>query len=471
MNTGRSTYRPHSATGRSPSPFGGAELRRPDLWAFVAVLLFSLMVGGGGSPAVMSELAVQCFALCAFALLAATSHYRSYLPHRVFARDRALGGCWLALIVLYLLQLVPLPPGLWALLPGREAIAMNAQLFDQAPWLPLSIAPSLTFASLLSLIPPLIAYAIATGVSRDGRQWLFPALFIFGLCTVTLQMLQTTGNIVLYEGGQAEYPNGFQANRNSQADILAYLLAALALRPRGGATAGQFAWQQAAMAAVLCFAMVLTGSRSGLGMIALILPMFALRFLPDDTAARLRMAALAIPAMAVAALGAVIAFGGNAVVQRTLDRFMIDGDARFDIVWPDAIYAARALFPWGAGFGTFVPAFQIFESHETFVVKFANRAHSEPLELLMEAGLPGILIVLAGAALILMRAVTGIIHAGDEGERSRASLLLVMALLICLHSLGDYPLRSMSIAVFLAAVLGLVVADRVDRKRVAKNSA
>ncbi len=446
-------------------------LGRPDTptLGLCLLLLFALMFGGGGSPAEMAELAVQLAALVIVGWIALATGRVDHLSISVLRRDWLLGGLAVALVALYILQLIPLPPSLWSALPGRAAIALNLKPFDEAPWLPLTVAPHFTIAALLSLIPPFAAYALASRSDRDAGPWVMRTLAVFAVLTVSLQMLQITGGFFLYDPkGNFAFTNGFQANRNSQGDILAILVAALAMRQLGGWGKGAFAAQQLALGFGLMLAAVLTGSRAGMLMTAAMLFVLVYRLLAENGVAIARRPGLALGGAMLAAGGAALAATLNPVIMRTVSRFSTGIEGRLERIWPDAIYAMEQFLPWGAGFGSFVPAFQIYESQETFSELIANRAHSEPLEVLIEGGIPGAVVV-GGLVLAVLWRAFGELRLGlGKDERLRAFLLLIASLLMLAHSMVDYPLRSMSIAVLLSVLLGLVVADR--RRRLETNA-
>ena len=434
------------------------------LWGLNALLLFALFVGGGGTPAELNELLVQLFFIAAFGFLYFTDNERRYSWKMLLARDRLIGALWIALLTLAFVHLVPLPPELWSSLPGRAVIWENLKAFDKPTWQPLSIAPNLTFASLLSLLPPLVAYNVASASSAKARSTVLYTFLLFGVATVMLQLMQTTGQFFPYEKAGITYTNGFQANRNSQADILVFLLIALGLRPRRRAKALAFVLQQGAIAAVFLAAIVLTGSRSGMVLGGLVMPFVIYCTLSEISFRRRLLATIASVSTVITAVAGFIVASGNEIFGRALSRFGATTDGRFDLIWPDAIDAARDFLPWGAGFGAFVPAFQIFESQETFIAEYANRAHNEPLELAIEGGAPLLVIVLLGILTISYRAVGGLLEKPWSGRGRRAAFLLGMLIVISVHSLVDYPMRSMSIAVLFAIAVGLVVADRNDSR-------
>ena len=61
-----------------------------------------------------------------------------------------------AFFIAHVVYLIPLPPGIWSHLPGRDFIVQGYQTLQvDLPWLPLSIAPEKTYFSLFDFLPPL----------------------------------------------------------------------------------------------------------------------------------------------------------------------------------------------------------------------------------------------------------------------------------------------------------------------------
>jgi O-antigen ligase len=118
-------------------------------------------------------------------------------------------------------------------------------------------------------------------------------------------------------------------------------------------------------------------------------------------------------------------------------------------------------FPFGSGAGSFVEVFQIDEPNRLLGLSYANHAHNDWLELMMTMGLPGLLLLLvslwafARATRAAFRAPLG------EGRRAPfARLGAVILLIFALGSIGDYPLRTPSLAcLFVVAVLWLYPSD------------
>ena len=70
-----------------------------------------------------------------------------------------LGKFFLALLVLWGVQFIPLPPGLWQHLPGRGLVYQGfTQLGVAAPWLNLGLAPWHALASIVWWIPAIALF-------------------------------------------------------------------------------------------------------------------------------------------------------------------------------------------------------------------------------------------------------------------------------------------------------------------------
>ncbi|WP_171033111.1 O-antigen ligase family protein [Qipengyuania marisflavi] len=426
------------------------------------MFFIALLVGGGGTPSPFPEMIVELagLALLAWAAFEPTARHSLLAAVR---REPVLTGLGIALALLMVAQIIPLPAGVWQALPGRAIIAENTKSLDPAMWHSFSVAPSLTFSSLLSLIPPFAAYLVASGTKPAQRDWLFPALALFALATIALQMLQAGGPFSLYSAGAENFSGGFQANRNAQGDILAILLSALACRPRLKGQERTTFWAiQGVLASVLLIAVVLTGSRSGLAMCLICALILALRGMWDMRRKSARAVAIVAAAGAVMLAGAAAYLVNNVTVLKTLARFGAGEEGRTAVIWPDAWYAVGQVFPWGTGFGTFVPVFKIYESQELLDSTVANRAHNEILELLIEGGWPALAIAGLALFMVLWRGWTVMRQGASSSARYRGALLMLVSVLLSAHSLVDYPIRTMSVAVVWAMLLGLVIADRAD---------
>ncbi|MFC4294428.1 tyrosine-protein kinase family protein [Novosphingobium tardum] len=178
-----------------------------------------------------------------------------------------------------MLQLLRLPPSLWTALPGRGDIAAALDLAGSgATWQPLSISPPRTFASLLSLVPPLLMMAATASASPATRRTLLQTLVELVLLSALVGMAQVaTGAEVLrfYSNSHMGYLTGFQANRNAQADVLAIAVMGTAALYYDHSSRRSAGWAISCVV-MLLLALLLTGSRAGVAIGTLVTAFAAL---------------------------------------------------------------------------------------------------------------------------------------------------------------------------------------------------
>lgn len=407
----------------------------------------------------MAEMAAQLILGMLFCL------WLTWFPEMPAQRLRAaLGLCGLLLFV-PVIQLVPLPPALWQALPGREVEQASLDLVGKAEsWQPLSMAPARTLSSLLALAPPAIVLLITGTLGASGRAVVVGTIASVSLLAVIVGAAQTAGgegNPLRFYVHDVGYLNGFQANHNAAADVLLIGMVAYAVavqdwleRTRRNAAAPMPAAIMLAGVVLLSFAVVLTASRAGT---ALLPVAWVAVYLITRKTWRLPKPKLFL---GVALLLAAIAGGGfllrgNAVISGVQARYDFGGELRPQI-WADSFTAARTYFPAGAGLGTFLPAFFAAERLESVQAAVPNRAHNDYLELLVEAGVPGFL-VLAAFVVILGRLAATQLRDPSPRLRRHAVFAASTFTIIALHSQVDYPLRSISLACLAAASAGLLV--------------
>ena len=120
---------------------------------------------------------------------------------------------------------------------------------------------------------------------------------------------------------------------------------------------------------------------------------------------------------------------------------------------PTVLAAIRAYFPWGPGLGGFAPMFRMHEPFALLKLTFFNHAHNDLLEIALDAGVPGLLLVAAGVVWWTRASA----RAWRSGSGTPAQAGSAMLLLMLLASLVDYPVRTplmMAMAVIAALWLG-----------------
>lgn len=407
----------------------------------------ALILGGGGSPAPLFELALQLFAVLALSVWVFTGSREKYaLPREVVVLIGLVTS-------VPLLQLVPLPPSVWQNLPGREsATAALTLVGTEQSWRPLSLVPHRTFAALLSLGPPTILLVMTANLPVQSRSIVLRTIALVGVTSVVLGGLQLTGGghaFRFYDDTHHDWLTGFQANRNAAADVLLVAILALAAsvngRPGPATLIG---------IALMALGVVLTGSRAG---IALMLPTLLLIGWRIAGSRSVHKALLWLGGMASAVLLAAIATAQIPVLRDVLSRFNVTSDARVPL-WEDSWIAAMAYWPVGGGVGGFSQLILPFEALAHVDPTVPNRAHNDYLEWLIEAGLPG-LIVLALAIAVLVALIIRSCRCASIPAGHRLFAIGSLAI-IAAHSIVDYPLRSMSLACLLAVAVGAIMIPR-----------
>lgn len=448
----------------------GLEKRRSAEAVFAALLAgVAMLLGGGGTPAPVPELLLQCFT----ALLVAALLVTSPRPVPWVSVDRRAWSIAILVLALPILQLIPLPPVLWQHMAGREIEVKALMLVGEADsWRTWSVSPRRTFAALLVLLPALAMMLQVANLGRGGRSLVLGIVAAIGLLSLVVgagQLGGGEGGAFRFYPGDLLFINGFQANHNAAADVLLVTVVAvpavlreyLRVRPRTRLRQLHCLAIVGGIDLLLAVGVVLTASRAGMALLpvagagAVAIAMPWIRSLPRPSP---RVIAGGVIALALAAF-AVLRTGA---IGRVLARLDFSGESRPDL-WSDTLYAAWQHFPWGGGLGTFVPLFVAAERLEQVDEAVTNRAHNDYLELLLEGGLFGVLALLGVTAIIV-----GLIWAGrrNPAAGSRAHYLFAITTLglIALHSIVDYPLRSMSLAFVAAICVGLLMPVRGDRE-------
>ncbi|QYJ06694.1 O-antigen ligase family protein [Qipengyuania flava] len=426
---------------------------------FCAFLVVAMVLGGGGSPSALPEVLVQLGFAAAFVLWFAWATVDQAGMRAVPRALYALAG---VAIALPLIQLLPMPPALWQALPGREAQAgALAAIGEGGSWRSLSIAPHATFASLLAILPVAGAMLAASQLERRDRTAVAVAIVLVSLAGAGLGVLQMAGGpeeFRLYEKAHRGWLVAFHANRNAAADGL--LIASLAMAVwtlgralRHGLSAtglGIFAIVQA----VFLIALIMTGSRAGIALCLVVVAIQLAMFRSAGIGVG-RRRSIAWLAGVFAILAASFAWLSSASrLSQVAERFDATSDFRTEL-WTDTLTAIGVFFPAGSGIGTFAEAFLPSERLEVLDDLFPNRAHNDYLEFFLEAG------ILAPAALLiglfcLISLVRSAYRASGGVFSPQILFSLGVLLVIALHSIVDYPLRNMAIAVLTGTAVGLL---------------
>ena len=353
-----------------------------------------------------------------------------------------------------LIQLIPLPPQVWTGLPGREQMVLALELAGVAPgWTPASVTPDLTWRGVLALLPPAAAFlAVLT-----SPQPLTARLVLLYLVAAVGGVL--LGAAQLASGGERLYPwemtkagqvTGFFANRNHHASLLlaclpfAAVLGAAALRRDDDRRIPL--WLGALFMGLVVIGLAAIRSRAG---VILFGPTVILSLLAAWFATGRRRPGPALLGL-VGGTAAAICVVAILALPPILARFdsQSSPEGRFE-GWPIVAEAAQTWLPLGSGIGSFDTVFRSVEPLEQLDPTYFNNAHNDYLEVWLETGWLGVLLI--GAFLVWYgRRAWSAWRAPTSRERDYQRAASIALLAILLHSTVDYPLRTMIMAILFA---------------------
>jgi hypothetical protein len=337
---------------------------------------------------------------------------------------------------------------------------------------------------MLSLIPPAAIFLGTTLLGYRHRRVLSLVLLGFGILSVFLGLAQVaqgpSSSLRLFDYTNDTEAVGFFANRNHLAALL-YSLTLLAAawavsisfgrddREIGGPRIVAIVATFTALVAFIA-AQAMARSRAGLALtIIALFGAFALAFAGRPKAA--------LGGRATQVIGAAVAlallFGVQFALYRILERFALDPiqDGRVTFARVTKV-AASAFFPIGSGVGSFVPVYAGFEkAPDAFADTYANRAHNDFFESVLESGLFSFSVVAVFLAWFGSRTV-GAWRRRDASLQHIDKLLprtatIVIALLLA-HSFADYPLRTAAMMGVFAFSCALLVDPAVRSERTAQ---
>jgi len=460
----RSTRQPEPLLLAKPLPGTGL---------IMAMLGASMTLGGGGVNNPLTEMLLELLIVACMIPLCVSNFWQRGL-------SKISPMAWLLaalLLLLPLAQLIPLPPAFWQALPGRDVEVKSVALAGMADrWMPLSMGPARTFTSLLSMIFPALVLLQVSRLSLRGRRWLCVMVAIVGASSILLGILQISrpggATWSLYSYFSRGFLCGFQANRNHEADVLHIALLAL-----GAVVAPRLAdgrrhlpswFAMAGATAIFLLGVLMTGSRSGIALSGVTIAALLAIFWPAvrkraRTARRLVVSSLVLAASAYGLLQL------NSV-QRVIGRFYAMQDARSDL-WLDGSYVFHQVWPIGAGVGTIVPLLESAERVEVLGPGVPNRVHNDWLEWAIEGGAPGIAVLVVALLVLAIMAVRAFRRSTlpdvDPLFRSQIIFACGALLILALHSIVDYPLRTMSLAILAAVAASFLTLPASMRQSVA----
>lgn len=429
-------------------------------WPFVAFLFLALVLGGGGIRHGLTNLVVQAGALAI--LLLWPGKIRAFLTHA----PKGLIVLVAASVLLPLLQLVPLPPGLWQGLPGREMATESRFLVGAGgDWFPLTLDRGRTIVAALALFGPLAviaSYDYRSEKAAKAALAVLVAMAFLQVCFGVVQLAAGGDTLTFYETNREGRFYGFFIGHIASGLFMVVGLCALI---------GHYEMSRKTLIRTLLYlgfglllvvGVILTNSRSAVALLLLPAAWAGFIALRHSKTLAPKLRGFALGGALVALLGTVALFATNDRLAGTWDRYQDLEDSRPDI-WEDTLVGIERYWPVGSGMGTFDEVFQVEESLEALVAKKAARAHNEYLEILLEAGIYGAGLVLAWFLYLAYAIIRGL-----RSVQAPVTVAAALAgLCFALQALIYFPLRNMAelcVAGLLVALLTAPLTTKRDRK-------
>ena len=434
-------------------------------WSTAALLLAALLLGGGPGWFGDRLLVVPALGLAAWACW------------RLWQRPQRAGWAfWFlpaALLAVPLLQLIPLPVELVRLLPGR-ALYLNelASVGALPTWMAWTLNAFQTERVLWFVVLPVALYMATASLPLLAQRRLLAGLVAFGLLSALVGFGQAmqgpTSPLYFYAETNPDDAVGFFANRNHLAALLVCLLplaaGLLADRVRVSASSRDVQrWFLAFCLVVLALGATATRSRAGFGMLlaSVVASALLLWFAPREAGKWLGSPRAWLQVTGLLAVVAVV----QTTLYNLLLRFEVDPLDDFRAVLTRRTWQAAEPFAGtGAGLGTFMDGYGQLGEETADLPLFINHAHNDYVELWFEGGLPALL--LAAVALgVVVYALLQVLRrrTGDDANHGMLLGSGLPLLLLALHSLVDYPLRTAAVAAMAAVLAGVLLGPKEAR--------
>jgi O-antigen ligase len=346
--------------------------------------------------------------------------------------------------LLPLAQLIPLPPEIWQTLPGQGLRIEALKLVGAEGSLqPLSLSPVATlYTALVGVIFTSLAF-LSYSLPRQQAEYLLRFMFgwiVVGMLVGFGQVATQGAAFKFYRFAHDGALIGFFANKNHMGSLIAASVPLSFYLLRNHRKLAYFYL-------FLCMpAVIATNSRAGFGLFVL------------STIATLavfgRLKRKYAIYVGVALLVATAVVLGSNQIGIFFDRFNeVGSDDRWAYL-TDSIPILQTYASFGAGFGSFPNLFAISEPVSALSNTYLNHVHNDYVELIIEAGVPGILALLLFAFVIVKAA--GMAWKQRQGDRRSIACAMVVGVFAA-HSLMDYPLRRLSIVLLFAIVVGTLL--------------
>ncbi len=448
-------------------------------WLCGIVLLSAVLFGGGTHSGFFGDVGVQ---LLSIPLLALSLWGALDAEKTDEHKQRLILAICCAVVVVLAIQLIPLPFRFTSL---GDAPAARAQALDllvpKSAWATISVSPQATWAAAVSLIVPaavFIAAAQMTSRQRLRLTWLLLLLGAIALLLGFMQMAQgPSSSFRFYQVTNLTETVGFFANRNHFAAHLYVTLVLGAVWFLASANkvlktqtfqSRSIVWLTAASVFLVAVVAGLAMARSRAGILLAVAALVGIVFMVlrqnHRDEARSRRGRVTSSRIAIVIVLCAVFFSAEFGLGGFMSRYGKDSysDSRLALA-QTTFETALSAFPFGTGLGSFVPVYATIEKDADVINGYANRAHNDLAEFLLETGVFGVLFLAVFFVWFCRRTYevwkTTQRARGSQLVLQRASTLIIGLLLA--HSLVDYPLRTTALSAIFAFFCAVLATEAV----------
>jgi len=427
--------------------------------------LLACLILGGSAQGIWQNMILQ---LTGVGIIAWAAMAKRDEPLSLRARQLLWLGA--AAILVVGVQMIPLPPSVWTHLRGRTVIAEGfGALGVAAPPEPISLSPATGFNSLLGTIPPLAIFCAMVRLRAYSPRWLAAALITGMVAGIALGALQvaaanpTDSPLYLYEDTNPGKAVGFFANVDHMASLLVITIPFLAALAAAGKSRNMQRFSAvvaiaAGIGVLVVVGLALNGSLAGYGLALPVIVASGLIVLPAGN--RQRLWAVVIAALLM--IGSVAALEATAIGSNKIGTHATNSVQSRKEIAATTARAVKDFMPLGSGLGSFRGVYSLYEQPEQVTNEYVIHAHNDYLELALELGVAGIILIvlfLAWWAAAVWRAW----RSAEAGPFARAAAIASAAVLI--HSIVDFPLRTAAIATCFGMCAALLADSRAAAPR------
>jgi len=430
---------------------------------FRTSLIISIFILLGGTSQEVYELKIIVYGLCTLVIC--------WVIQKISVREiYSTYPMILSLITVYvtysLIQIIPLPQELWLSLPNREFIKEGYNLLDETrPSLPIAISPSSVIHSLLAILPALTIFLLVGFIASDTERhlafWTVPFLGTVSLILGFAQVMSKSEYLLFYDIISPDSEIGIFTNINHQATLTAVSLCFILFNTLNFSVTHRSFFNVRVYIGLPFIALLVCGllaysSVAGYIFIPIILIAFigwgiylrAYKFKSAFTFIFFLIFAIFIAFIYEYLDGSFTLFTSSSPTARSTI-FLRGMDITIDS------------WPFGTGLGTFSDIYPHYENINEVTTTYVPHLHNDYLEFILEMGIIGVVLLMGSLWGIMRRA--NVILTKSKNTSNYSTPALFGLLIILVHSIVDYPLRTITIITICSLSLALI---EVEYKRI-----